>query len=52
MKVLKFGGSSVANAVNISKVGEIVSEAAENDRCIVVLSAMQGVTDALIWSSA
>jgi aspartokinase/homoserine dehydrogenase 1 len=48
MKVLKFGGSSVANAVNIRKVGEIVSEAAENDRCIVVLSAMQGVTDALI----
>ena len=48
MKVLKFGGSSVANAGNIEKVVNIIREASENDTCVVVLSAMQGTTDALI----
>ncbi|HEX8564524.1 MAG TPA: bifunctional aspartate kinase/homoserine dehydrogenase I [Pyrinomonadaceae bacterium] len=48
MKVLKFGGSSVANAENIKKVIEIVRNAVEKDVCAVVLSAMQGTTDALI----
>lgn len=48
MKVLKFGGSSVANAENIEKVVEIVKKAIETDVCLVVLSAMQGTTDALI----
>ncbi len=48
MKVLKFGGSSVGNAENIEKVVEIVKRAIETDSCVVVLSAMQGTTDALI----
>ena len=48
MKVLKFGGSSVGNAENIEKVVEIVKNAIETDSCVVVLSAMQGTTDALI----
>lgn len=48
MKVLKFGGSSVANAENIEKVVEIVLSSIKEDTCIVVLSAMQGTTDALI----
>lgn len=48
MKVLKFGGSSVANAESIGKVFEIVKRSAANDTCVVVLSAMQGTTDALI----
>ena len=48
MKVLKFGGSSVANAENIGKVIEIVKRAAADDACVVVLSAMQGTTDSLI----
>lgn len=48
MKVLKFGGSSVGNAENISKVIEIVKTAVEKSRCAVVLSAMQGTTDKLI----
>ncbi len=48
MKVLKFGGSSVGNAENIGKVVEIVKKATEKETCIVVLSAMQGTTDALI----
>ena len=48
MKVLKFGGSSVGNAESISKVVKIVESAIETDSCVVVLSAMQGTTDALI----
>jgi aspartokinase/homoserine dehydrogenase 1 len=48
MKVLKFGGSSVGNAENIEKVVEIVRDASEKSACAVVLSAMQGTTDALI----
>ena len=47
MKVMKFGGSSVANAENIRKVADIVRDA-RGDRSIVVLSAMQGTTDAII----
>ncbi|HSK71802.1 MAG TPA: hypothetical protein VK892_08920, partial [Pyrinomonadaceae bacterium] len=48
MKVLKFGGSSVANAENIEKVAAIVGKEIEKDSCVVILSAMQGMTDALI----
>lgn len=46
MKVLKFGGSSVANAESIKKVVEIVRKI--EGEAIVVLSAMQGTTDKLI----
>lgn len=48
MKVLKFGGSSVANAENIKKVAAIVRLAAADGKCVVVLSALQGTTDMLI----
>ncbi|MBO7268325.1 MAG: bifunctional aspartate kinase/homoserine dehydrogenase I, partial [Bacteroidales bacterium] len=48
MQVLKFGGSSVANAENINKVIAIVRRAAANDRTVVVSSAISGATDALI----
>ena len=48
MKVLKFGGSSVGNAANIEKVIKIVTSEVEKNSCAVVLSAMQGTTDALI----
>ncbi|MFN2500418.1 MAG: bifunctional aspartate kinase/homoserine dehydrogenase I [Pyrinomonadaceae bacterium] len=48
MKVLKFGGSSVGNAEAIEKVVGIISAAAGEERCVVVVSAMQGVTDSLI----
>jgi len=48
MKVLKFGGSSIGNAENIEKVVAIISKAIEKDSCVVVLSAMQYATDALI----
>ncbi len=48
MKVLKFGGSSVGSAATMEKVIEIVREALKTGPCAVVLSAMQGTTDALI----
>ena len=48
MKVLKFGGSSVANAVNIEKVVNIVLQQNDADKTAVVVSAMGGVTDALL----
>lgn len=52
MQVLKFGGSSVANAVNINKVVAIVQQALEKDRTVVVVSALGGVTDLLLQSGA
>lgn len=48
MKVLKFGGSSVADAQRIRKVIEIVHDAVRNSKIIVVVSALGGVTDSLI----
>jgi aspartokinase/homoserine dehydrogenase 1 len=48
VKVLKFGGSSVADGARIGAVTGIVADAARADRVAVVLSAMKGVTDRLI----
>ena len=45
---MKFGGTSVANAENMSKVVDIVSKAVERDRTILVSSAISGCTDTLI----
>ncbi|MFT4202619.1 MAG: bifunctional aspartate kinase/homoserine dehydrogenase I, partial [Chitinophagaceae bacterium] len=47
MQVLKFGGSSVANADNIKKVVQIVTHN-NYPQQLVVVSAMKGVTDKLI----
>ncbi|MBP7557278.1 MAG: bifunctional aspartate kinase/homoserine dehydrogenase I [Chitinophagaceae bacterium] len=48
MQVLKFGGTSVANAENIGKVAAVVSNAAQKGRTVVVVSALGGVTDLLL----
>ena len=48
MQVLKFGGSSVANAENINKVTALVRQALTKDRTILVVSALGGITDMLI----
>ncbi len=49
MQVLKFGGSSVANAKNINEVIGIVQQATKkNNNIIIILSALGGVTDALL----
>ena len=48
MKVLKFGGSSVASSENINKVINIVKESAFKNDIAVVVSALGGVTDLLL----
>ncbi|HEV8285323.1 MAG TPA: bifunctional aspartate kinase/homoserine dehydrogenase I [Chitinophagaceae bacterium] len=48
MKVLKFGGTSVANAENIEKVIGIVKEKLNDDPLVVIISALGGTTDALL----
>jgi len=48
MQVLKFGGSSVANAGAMLQVINIVRKALETDRTVVVSSAISGCTDELI----
>ncbi|MEO2053062.1 MAG: bifunctional aspartate kinase/homoserine dehydrogenase I [Allomuricauda sp.] len=50
MKVLKFGGTSVANPENIHKVKSIVAQA-DNDQIAVVVSAFGGITDLLLNTS-
>ncbi|MEO8582239.1 MAG: aspartate kinase, partial [Flavitalea sp.] len=52
MQVLKFGGSSVANAENINKVVSIVQKASQKDKTIVVVSAFGGITDKLLSAAA
>src|SRR6516225_7126536 len=48
MQVLKFGGTSVANAENINKAAQIVSVAVQAVPTVIVVSALGGVTDSLI----
>ena len=48
MKVLKFGGSSVASATRMSGVLDIVADALQTDRVVLVSSAISGCTDTLI----
>lgn len=50
MKVLKFGGTSVANPENINKVKSILSNQ-NNEQIAVVVSAFGGVTDLLLNAS-
>ena len=48
MQVLKFGGTSVANAENINKVIAIVQQTLKRGPAMVVVSALGGTTDVLI----
>ena len=48
MKVLKFGGSSVANSENIQKVLAIVASESKNHKIAVVVSAFGKTTDKLL----
>ncbi|MGI8637812.1 MAG: aspartate kinase, partial [Segetibacter sp.] len=48
MQVLKFGGSSVANAENIEKVVGIIQQKSSEEKTIVVVSALGGMTDILL----
>ncbi|MEL6671294.1 MAG: bifunctional aspartate kinase/homoserine dehydrogenase I [Bacteroidota bacterium] len=52
MKVLKFGGSSVANAKRIAHVADIIAHAATGpEKPMVIVSAMGGMTNLLIEMS-
>ncbi|WP_064967755.1 bifunctional aspartate kinase/homoserine dehydrogenase I [Tenacibaculum ovolyticum] len=51
MKVLKFGGSSVANSQNITKVVQIASNAAIKEKVAIVVSAFGKTTNKLIASA-
>jgi homoserine O-acetyltransferase/O-succinyltransferase len=48
VRVLKFGGTSVADAPRLGQVARIAAAAARCDRVAVVVSALAGVTDALV----
>ncbi|PKP13122.1 MAG: bifunctional aspartate kinase/homoserine dehydrogenase I [Bacteroidetes bacterium HGW-Bacteroidetes-3] len=48
MKVLKFGGSSVATSENINKAITIIKDSTYNSKVIVVVSALGGITDVLL----
>lgn len=48
MKILKFGGTSVANAQNISLVRDIVRSKTHEGPLVVVVSALSGITDLLL----
>jgi aspartokinase/homoserine dehydrogenase 1 len=51
MKVMKFGGTSVADARTIATVADIIIKASRTDKVLVVLSAMRGNTDLLIQAA-
>ena len=48
MRILKFGGSSLATADCIRAVGTIIRKAARRGPLIIVVSAFQGVTNQLL----
>jgi aspartokinase/homoserine dehydrogenase 1 len=51
MQVLKFGGTSVANAENIRRVSCIIQKAAKKEKVIAVVSALGGITDHLLQAA-
>ena len=48
MRVLKFGGSSLASVQRFTEVAHIVQQQSTTDRICLVLSAPQGVTNTLV----
>ncbi|MFY7728430.1 MAG: bifunctional aspartate kinase/homoserine dehydrogenase I, partial [Flavobacterium sp.] len=51
MNVIKFGGTSVANAQNIQRSINIIKQKREKESVIVVVSALGGVTDLLLYAA-
>ncbi|WP_412850933.1 bifunctional aspartate kinase/homoserine dehydrogenase I [Chryseobacterium sp. PMSZPI] len=51
MKILKFGGTSVANAQNILLVENIIKKESSKGKIVVTVSALHGVTDQLIHAA-
>jgi aspartate kinase len=48
LQVMKFGGTSVGDASCIARTAKIVAGAAKENSCVVVVSAMSGVTNRLV----
>ncbi len=51
MKVMKFGGTSVGSVKSILSLKKIVEAEARTQPVIVVVSALDGITDKLIATS-
>ncbi|PZR08338.1 MAG: bifunctional aspartate kinase/homoserine dehydrogenase I [Flavobacterium psychrophilum] len=51
MNILKFGGSSVANAQNISLCTGIIKNKKQKECVIVIVSALGGITDILLQAA-
>lgn len=51
MKIIKFGGSSIADAESVKQVISIIKQKAEHDELAVVFSAFRGVTEDLLTCS-
>ncbi len=45
---MKFGGTSVGDAACIGRTAKIIAQAAKENPCVVIVSAMSGVTNRLI----
>ena len=48
LQVMKFGGTSVGDAACIARTAQIIATAARKNQCVIVVSAMSGVTNRLI----
>ncbi len=48
LQVMKFGGTSVGDASCIARTAKIIARAAKENSCVVVVSAMSGMTNRLI----
>src|ERR1700688_624980 len=48
LQVMKLSGTSVCGATCIARTAQIVAKAARENPCVVVVSAMSGVTNRLI----
>ena len=48
LQVMKFGGTSVGDASCIARTAQIIARAVKENACVVVVSAMSGVTNQLI----
>lgn len=48
LQVMKFGGTSVGDASCIARTAKIIARAAKENPCVVVVSAMSGITNRLI----
>ncbi len=51
MKIYKFGGTSLGTAGRIKKVADIIAGALDEDKIVVVVSAIHRVTDLLLESA-